>query len=59
MVRKADSKWRHSFEKAKGRLILDKLMTGGGDVGAGVRDKDGDGSSSIDDVKNNELILSL
>ena len=63
MVRKAGSKWRPLFEKARGRLLLDKLMTGGGgggqqgDVGAGARD--GGGTIGTDDVKNNELILSL
>ena len=30
MTIKPDSRWRPSFEKARGRLLVDKLMAGGG-----------------------------
>ena len=33
MTSKADSRWLPSFEKARGRVLIDKLMAGGGGSG--------------------------
>ena len=53
MTSKTDSRWRPSFEKARGRVLIGKLMAGGGPVGddaneGGGGGEDGDRSASGD-----------
>ena len=44
MTSKTDSsRWRPSFEKARGRVLIEKLMAGGSYGGNGGGDRDGGG----------------
>ena len=57
MTIKPDSRWRPSFEKARGRLLIDKLMAGGG-CGEDHRRSDSGGGVVRGGVKNKELLMS-
>ena len=47
MTSKADSRWRPSFEKARGRVLIEKLMAGGAlSYGETTTSTDEEGDSS-------------
>ena len=45
MTSKSDSRWLPSFEKARGRVLIDKLMAGGGGSGEWASSGETNGST--------------